>query len=93
MLRVCDAPKKPFAAPGPPFPTYTPTPHDVALSEAWAAASSASAFLPYEEERRLRLAGLPLPAGAVVEPPYELIAAPPDVDPFSIPENDEGEEK
>ena len=90
MLRVFDAPKKPFslAAP-PPFPTYVPTPADAALAEAWLAGS----FLPYEEERRLRLAGLPVPAGAVVEPPYELIAPPPEVDPFSIQEGEEPEEK
>lgn len=88
VVRLRDAPKKPFtAAAPPPFPTYARTAADDAAAAKWAA----GAFLPLETELALRLAGQPLPAGAELEPPFELVAPPPAVDPFAVPEDDEGE--
>ncbi len=88
LLRIADSAKHPFtpAAP-PPFPTYTLTEADRAALAAW---GEAGAYLGPAEEAYLAAAGL-LPPGYAREPPREFIVAPPEVDPFAIPENDEPE--
>ena len=85
LLRIADSLKAPFPSP-PPFPTYTPSDADIADLAKWAA----GAFLPPAEEAFLAQQGL-LPAGYTKEPPFELLAAPSEIDPFSIQENDEPE--
>ena len=79
-VRVTDAAKKPWTpAFQPPFPTAAPVPDDERLARAWAA------LLPTTGRR------VPPPAGPL-PPPFELVVPPPAVDPFSIAENEEGEE-
>ena len=88
IIRVRDSPKRPFdTASPPPFPTYTLSPEDRERASKWASGE----FLSLEEELKMRLAGAPIPSGAVTEPPYELLAPPPTVDPFAVREDDEGE--
>ena len=87
LLRVCDSGKRAFspAAP-PPFPTYVQTDADLENLARWAAGS----YLAPAEEAFLDQQGR-LPAGYIKEPPYELVAPPSEIDPFSILENDEPE--
>ena len=85
LLRIADSLKAPFPSP-PPFPTYSLSDADLTDLAKWAA----GAFLPPAEEAFLAQQGL-LPPGYSREPPYELLAAPTEVDPFSIQENDEPE--
>lgn len=88
LLRIRDSLRKPFTdkAP-PPFPTYKPTQNDVDQLVKW----SLNTYLTPTEEAYLAQQGL-LPNNYEREPPYELIAPPPMIDPFAIPENDEPEE-
>lgn len=80
-LRVVDAPKKPWKEDfQPPFPTYKPTAADVEVEAKWEAARAAGAIWQTP-------IGTPLSL-----PPFELVVAPPAVDPFGIPENEENEE-
>ena len=85
LLRVCDSRKRPFKS-APPFPTHEASAADRAALELWAA----GAFLPPAEEALLHQLGM-LPPGYEREPPFELLAPPADIDPFSILENDEPE--
>jgi large subunit ribosomal protein L3 len=98
LLRLIDSPRRPFkgAAP-PPFPTYTPTEAEQTLHARW----QNGEFMAADEELRLLQQGVQ-PAALYenasaaggrkpVLPPYELIMAPPTVDPFAIPEHDEPE--
>ena len=78
LLRVRDSAKRPFPSP-PPFPTHEPSAADRAALELWAA----GAFLPPAEEALLHQLGM-LPAGYEREPPFELLAQPAAIDPFSI---------
>jgi len=87
-LRVRDAAEDPFpAGVTPPFPTYTPTPADIAAAAAW---TGGAYFDPATEAALAATGGLP--AGYTREPAYEWVIPPPAVDPFAIPENDEMEE-
>ncbi len=87
LLRISDSQRKKFtAASPPPFPTYNLTDADKTALAMWAA----GAYLPPTEEAYLAQIG-GLPAGYQREPPTELVAPPPAVDPFAIPENDEPE--
>lgn len=80
-LRVVDAPKKPWKEDfQPPFPTYKPTPEDGEVAAKWEAARASGAIWQTP-------IGTPLPL-----PPFELVIAPPAIDPFGIPENEENEE-
>jgi large subunit ribosomal protein L3 len=86
-LRMYDAPKKPFNKDLlPPFPSYTLSASDKELAKSW----QEDTFLPAEVEAAMADSKT-LPDGYIREPPYEWIVAPPQVDPFSIPENEEGE--
>ena len=60
----------------PPFPTYLRSSKDEELLAAWKAGDEGAGAVK----------------GAAVLPPHEFLAAPPLVDPFAIPENDEAEE-
>ena len=88
LLRIRDSLRKPFTIKNPPpFPTYTLTNTDKEQLIKW----TMNSYLSPTEEHYLLQQGS-LPANYEREPPYELIAPPPTVDPFSIPENDEPEE-
>lgn len=89
-LRLFDSPKRSVFTSGhpPPFPTYTETPEDRARADAWRSAEDAAELLA-----AVRANGGVIPPGLEVRygEPYEVVAAPPAVDPFAIPEDDEDE--
>lgn len=84
-LRVCDSLKSPHRAP-PPFPTYALTDTDRAALARWAA----GAYLSPQDELHLFLKGA-LPPDYEREPPFELVCAPPEINPFAVPEHGEGD--
>jgi large subunit ribosomal protein L3 len=88
LLHIKDSYLHPFRPEAPPpFPTYALTDADRLALAKWAA----GAYLAPDEEAYLAQKNA-LPAGYEREPPFEYIAAPSEVDPFAIPENDDAEE-
>lgn len=90
ILRMRDSPKRSIFTSEypPPFPTYVETPEDRARVEAWRTVDDAAALLEAVRSN----GGVPPPGiEARYGEPYELVAAPPEIDPFAIPEDDEDE--
>ena len=88
--RLADSPKSSIftSSHPPPFPVYAETPEDRAAQEAWRAADAAVDLLA-----AVRANGGVIPEGLVARygAPYEVVAPPPAIDPFAIPEDDEDE--